>query len=76
MLQGMHVECVRPQARHDAGTTRPTQRLLAVSRVKPYSHSAQPIQIWRLYQGMPERAEITVHIVGGNEQNIRSLDRK
>ena len=54
----------------------PTQRLLAVSRVKTHSHPAQPIQIWRLHERMAVRSEVTVHIVGGDKQDIRFSGRE
>ena len=73
MLQGMHVESVRPQPRHDAGSTGSAQRLLTVRRVKADAHPAKTIKIRRLHQRMIVGSEITVHIVSRNEQDVGSF---
>ena len=57
---------------HDAGTTGPTQGLLAVSRFKPHSHSAEPIQIWRLHLRVTTKMTNPVtQIVHRDEEHIR-----
>src|SRR5437773_967570 len=61
------------KASQERGTAGTAKRKLAVSAIKAHSPRGQPVDVRRFDRTMAVAAEVVVHIVHGDEQNVQLL---
>jgi hypothetical protein len=70
VLERVHIERVRAKSGHEARPARPTERLLTVGPVKTNPHFREALEVRSFYLRISERAQIAVHVIRRNEENI------
>jgi hypothetical protein len=70
ILQIEHPRAVRAQTGQERGAARTAQRKLAVRPFEPHATRSETVDARRLHQRVAVAAEVVVHVVHGDEQDI------